>query len=256
MMVNGRSQKTTDDHWEAVWSRPPRMRLPSPFNLGTFNAKRLLRRHVNPGMRFLEIGCAPGKMLAWVAKDLGAEVAGLDSSDRGMSYTRQLFNALGIRADLRQEDIHSHTFEPGSFDVVYSAGLIEHFSDPRTIVRVHAELARPGGKVIITIPNLSGWWGAPTRWLDPGVLDMHNLNIMTTSALAALAPSDVVSDVRAYRGGHFSIQHAIPVRRLPGLVSQALMHLGDLMGFLQATEIRILTPLFVLEMTRRGADAV
>ena len=247
--------RTTNAHWESVWSRPPRMRLPSPLNMGTFNAKRLLRRHVKPGMRFLEIGCAPGKMLAWVAMVLGADVAGLDSSDRGMSYTRQLFDALGIQADLRKEDIHSHTFEPGSFDVVYSSGLIEHFSDPRPTVQAHAELARPSGKVIITIPNLSGWWGAPTRWLDPGVLELHNMNIMNETTLGALAPRDIVAVACAYRGGHFSIQHAVPVRKLPRLVSRALMHFGDLMGFLQPVEIRFLAPLLVLEITRRDVDA-
>jgi 2-polyprenyl-3-methyl-5-hydroxy-6-metoxy-1,4-benzoquinol methylase len=232
------------------------MRLPSPFNLGTFNAKRLLRCHVIPGMKFIEIGCAPGKMLAWVAKVLGAEVAGLDSSECGMLYTRQLFDALGIQADLRKEDIDSHTFEPGTFDVVYSAGLIEHFSDPRPAVRVHAELARPGGKIIITIPNLSGWWAVPTKLLDPSVLDMHNLKMMNESALSALAPSDIASNVHAYRGGHFSVQHAVPVRKLPDLVSQALMHFGDLMGFLQLVEVKFLAPLFVLEFTRGGKHVV
>ncbi len=246
--------KTTHAHWDAVWSRPPRMRLPSPLNLGTFNAKRLLRRHVRRGMRFLEIGCAPGKMLAWVAKTLGAEVAGIDSSELGMAYTRQLFKAVRIEADLRQEDLRSHSFEHGSFHIVFSSGFIEHFEDPRPIVRIHAELARPTGTVLIAIPNLRGWWGVPTKWLDPSLLDMHNLEIMNVPALAALAPRDIVSNVRAYRGGRFSVQHAVPTRKIPSAVSEALMHFGDLLGFLQTVDIEPLAPWFVLEMTRRGRD--
>ncbi len=231
------------------------MRLPSPLNLGTFNAKRLLRRHVRVGMRFLEIGCAPGKMLAWVAKILGAEVAGIDSSERGMAHTRQLFKAVGIHADLRQEDLRSHTFEHGSFDVVYSSGFIEHFEDPRPIVRTHVELTRPEGTTLISIPNFRGWWGLPTKWLDPEMLCMHNLDIMTLDRLEALAPSNLAADVRAYRGGRFSISHVVPVRRIPSLVSQTLMHAGAFVGFLQPFEIAALAPSLVLEVTRRNTDA-
>jgi SAM-dependent methyltransferase len=244
-------QKTTNAHWESVWSRPPRMRLPSPLSLGVFNAKRLLRRHVRPGMRFLEIGCAPGKLLAWVARTLGAEVAGLDASERGMLFTRQLFDTLSIHADLRQEDFLAHTFRHNSFDVVYSSGFIEHFDNPRPVVRAHVELTRPGGTTLITIPILRGWWGLPTQWLDPEVLCMHNLEIMTPSVLRALAPTDLADKVQAYRGGKFSVQHAVPTRRFPSLLSRALMHAGDLVGALQPMEIAALAPNLVLEITRR-----
>jgi len=245
--------KTTGDYWDSVWSRPPRMTLPSPLNLGTLNIKRLLRKHVRPGMRFLEIGCAPGKMLGWVAKALEAEVAGIDSSERGMSYVRHLFNALDIRADLRREDVHSHTFEPGSFDVVYSAGFIEHFKDPSPTVRIHAELTRPGGKVLITIPNLSGWWSVPAKLLDPEVLGMHNVEIMNLPALASLAPLDLVSNVRAHHDGRLSLQHMVSPRGIPGALWRGITHVGDMLGFLQPVTISTLAPLLVLEMTRRNA---
>jgi len=244
-------RKTTNEHWDHAWSKPPRMRLPSRLNLSIRNAQRLLRTHVRRGMRFLEIGCAPGKMLAWVAEALGADVAGLDYSKAGMGFAQQLFDTLGIAGDLRCEDVFDNSFECDSFDVVYSSGLIEHFVDPRDIVREHVTLLKPGGKAIITIPNLVGWWGFLTEKLDPDVLEMHNLDIMRPSALLALAPCDLVSDARAYRSGCLSVDHAIPVRKVPRIIGLGIGHLVNLLGLMQPFEIPFLAPQLVLEMTRR-----
>lgn len=244
-------RKTTNEHWDHAWSKPPRMRLPSRLNLSIRNTQRLLRTHVRRGMRFLEIGCAPGKMLAWVAEVLGADVAGLDYSKAGMGFAQQLFDTLGIPGDLRCEDVFDNSFKCDSFDVVYSSGLIEHFDDPRDIVREHVTLLRPGGKAIITIPKLVGWWGFLTGRLDPPVLEMHNLDVMRRSALLALAPSDLVSDARAYHWGRISLHHAVPIHKIRYLGTVAC-RFADLLGLLQPFDIPFLCPHLVLEMTRRN----
>ena len=51
------------------------------------------------GDRVLEIGCAPGKLLSWIAAELKAHVAGLDYSPRGLATAKRLFNALQLTAD-------------------------------------------------------------------------------------------------------------------------------------------------------------
>jgi SAM-dependent methyltransferase len=243
--------KTTQTHWEDAWSTPPRMRLPPPWNLSVRNAKRLLKKHVRPGARFLEIGCAPGKVLAWVASALGAQVAGIDASEKGIGHARRLFATLRIPTDLRQEDVRSHTLPRASFDVVYSCGLVEHFTDPAPLVRIHVELVKPGGKTLIAIPNYSGWWGAPHRWLDPEVLEWHNCDIMSPAALQALAPRDLVGTTRAYRAGRLSLSHVVPTRVIPAPISRLIHALGDCVGLLQPRDVPLLAPMLVLEMTRR-----
>jgi len=250
-LANPGEDKTTHAHWEETWSKPPRMRLPPPWNLSVRNAKRLLRKHVQPGARFLEIGCAPGKMLAWVASALRAQVAGIDASEKGIEHARNLFAALRIPVDLRREDVRSHTRPLATFDVVYSWGLIEHFTDPAPLVRMHLELAKPGGKTVISIPNYSGWWGAPHRWLDPEVLDWHNCSIMSPTALEALAPRDLVVTAHAYQAGRLSLYHVVPTRVVPAPISRLLHALGDCVGLLQPGDVSLLAPMLVLEMTRR-----
>ena len=202
-------------------------------------------------MRFLEVGCAPGKTLAWVARVLGARVAGVDYSPRGVAVARDLLRVLGVDGDVRCEDIFTTTFEPGSFDVVFSAGVIEHFDDPREIVRCHVGLVRPGGKAIITIPHYGGLYGRLKRHFDPANLALHNLTIMAVDALRGLAPPDLVTQARAYPAGRLSPWLVNFERRWPRLVARVVSHLLNGVGLVQPVEVRALCPTLVLECPRR-----
>jgi 2-polyprenyl-3-methyl-5-hydroxy-6-metoxy-1,4-benzoquinol methylase len=41
-----------------------------------------------------------------------------------------------------------------AFDVVLSGGFIEHFTDVAAIVQKHLQLLKPGGRLVVMIPNL------------------------------------------------------------------------------------------------------
>jgi 2-polyprenyl-3-methyl-5-hydroxy-6-metoxy-1,4-benzoquinol methylase len=250
MTADATGRKTTVDHWDGAWSRAPRMRLPSPWNIAIRDLQRLLRAHVRPGSRFLEIGCAPGKLLAWVAHDLRADVSGLDYSERGLTFARQLFEALNLRADLRCEDLATTSFAPQSFDVVFSAGVIEHFDDPGPIVRRHVALVKPGGTALITIPNYGGLYRRLQRHFDPDNLGIHNLTIMTPSALEALAPRESVRTVKAYAAGRMSPWLVNFDKRWPAPVARAFALMMNGAGLVQPFDVAALSPTLVLELLR------
>jgi 2-polyprenyl-3-methyl-5-hydroxy-6-metoxy-1,4-benzoquinol methylase len=244
-------EKTTKEYWNDVWLSPPRLRLPLGLNVGTRNTQRLLRAHVRPGMRVLEIGCAPGKMLAWVAKALKANVAGLDYSERGMLFCQTLFHALAIEADLRCEDLFVTTFPPKSFSVVFSMGVIEHFNDPREAVKSHVMLLRSGGTALIAVPNFGGFYGRLQRMSDPQTLSLHNTSIMNAAALRALAPEDLVDDVRVYPFGRISPWILSFDERWPRLPMRAIQYAINAAACAQPFDISGLCPMFVLEMRRQ-----
>ena len=242
--------KTAMVHWDNVWSVSVRFRLPSGLNIAIRNLQRLLKAHVKPGMRFLEIGCAPGKLLAWVAQVLQSDVAGLDYSKPGLAIAQQLFQALGIKGDLRCEDLITTTFQPGSFDLVYSSGLIGHFNDPREIVESHVNLLKPGGKALITVPNYGGFYGRLQRRFDPENLFIHNLTIMNLPALRRLAPGELVSTVRAYPAGRMSPWLISFDKRWPQPVARYMLYFFNLLGLIQPYDIPRLCPMLVLELHR------
>ena len=211
-MGNGDGQRmcenlTQEDHWENCWSSSISMRLPSPFHVNNRNIQRLLKRHVGPGKKILEIGCAPGKTLAWIASLGICEVAGLDYSQKGISNCQALFKALQLEGDLRCEDAFSTSFAQDSFDLVYSFGVIEHFTDSREIIFRHLLLARPGGKVLMVIPNFGGVQGRLFKRLAPDAAAMHNLTMMSVNALLLLVPTDQVNFAKAYPEGRISPWH-------------------------------------------------
>lgn len=244
------SAKTAPSHWDALWARPPRMRLPSRLNVTIWDLQRLLRRHVGPGTRLLEIGCAPGKLLVWAAQVLGAEVTGIDYSEPGMAHARRLFATLGVTANLHCEDVFASSVATGQFDVVFSVGVIEHFDDPSEIVRRHLAFARPGSLALMVVPHYGGIYGRLQRYFDADNLSIHNLHIMSPSDLVRLAPADLSAVARAYRFGRLAPWTVSLARRWPRGVAAVGSAVVNAIGLVQPTPIPALAPLLVLEIRR------
>lgn len=223
-MVGARESgpKTDVAHWDERWDVRPSTRFWSPFDPGTTDIHSLLRRHVKPGSDFLEIGFAPGKLLAWTALKLGARVSGIDYSTPGTAIARDLFERVGVSGDLRTEDVFETSFAPDSFDCVFSAGLIEHFDDPRPIVAKHVELARPGGTIILLVPNYGGRIGRLQARLDPENIAIHNIAIMRPDALAALFDPAAIRSVRGFKHGRLSLWGLSLARLMPARLANAI----------------------------------
>lgn len=250
MQINA---KTETGYWDEVWNRKPRIKLPPGIYVETRNIRRLLKRCLEPGMRVLEIGCAPGKILAWVAKTLTAEVAGLDYSVQGIDNARLLFKHLGISGDLRCEDVFETSFEQGSFDCVFSLGVIEHFNDPKQLIETHLKLLKTGGKALIAIPNYAGIYGRLQRYVAPDILKLHNLDIMDPASLTALAPLHLVKSANSYPFGRLNSSLINLDRILPRLIAAGLAFFFNTIGLIQPFDIHALCPLLVLEMRRNGS---
>lgn len=254
--MENKSSITTRGYWSGMYRREPRMRLPSSFFVGTRNLQQLLQRHIKARTAFLEIGCAPGKMLAWVANKFDACVSGIDYAETGIEMSKKLFLSLGMEADLRCEDLFDTTFKSGSFDVVYSAGLIEHFDDPSDVVRRHIDLCKPGGISIIAVPNYGGIYGMLQKYLDPENLALHNLKIMNCSKLYSIVPVDSASQIRVYLTGCLNPSILSFGKKLPPFLAGGLFHAMNLMGLLQPFVFAPICPLIVLEIVRKKIDNI
>jgi len=111
-----------------------------------------------PGDRVLELGCGNSRWLAHLASRPGVEVYGVDFSPTGVETARQRLVGMPVdptQITLGPIDEYTAAHE-GQFDVVMSFGLIEHFFDLNVIISSHVRCARPGGRVFVTAPNLSG----------------------------------------------------------------------------------------------------
>jgi|SRR5271166_1121492 len=131
----------------------------------------------------LEIGCAPGRFLRAFEQNFGGVPHGVDFSPTGVAQTRDNFTAWGydpnniVRADVLDPAFHSDS--SGRFDVVFSRGLIEHFTgELLAIIQAHVRAVRPGGLLIVTIPNYHGVNYALGRLTVAHLYPEHNFTIM------------------------------------------------------------------------------
>jgi ubiquinone/menaquinone biosynthesis C-methylase UbiE len=108
--------------------------------------------------RVLELGCAPGRWLGWVADRLKLRPMGLELDPAGARLSRRLYPQIPIV----RGNAFSLPFASRSFDVVYSIGLIEHFEDPSGILQEARRVLQPDGLSIWLVPNLGG--GSLCRW--------------------------------------------------------------------------------------------
>jgi SAM-dependent methyltransferase len=130
----------------------------------------------------IEIGAAPGDEVLMFHERFGYEPFGLEYTPAGAEATRQNFERRGMHpGNVIEGDLFDDTLirlQEARFDVVFSRGLIEHFTDPTDAIDRHVRLAKEGGLVVITIPTLTGIHWALARILTPWQIAIHNLGIM------------------------------------------------------------------------------
>lgn len=179
---------TDRDFWDKYWDG---IKLPSTVNMKNSFDRCLgdvLKRELSvvKGELF-EVGCAPGKWLAYLAKECDLLPNGIEYSEEGMNATRKNLRLLDVPAG---KIIYGDFFKEKpvqQFDVVMSLGFIEHFENVHEVIELHLQWLKPGGLLVIGIPNFSGITGYIQRVLDKTLLDKHNLTIMNLKYFNDLA---------------------------------------------------------------------
>lgn len=98
----------------------------------------------------LEIGCGMGTHAAMLAR-AGARLTAIDLTDRAVQMTRRRFHELGLTARIERADAEELPFPDGSFDMVWSWGVIHHSSSTERCLDEIARVLRPSGRVMIMV---------------------------------------------------------------------------------------------------------
>jgi len=175
------SSRTDKAFWDAYWDSvelPLEVRKSSSLLVGAITDvfDRFLANV--PPQSVLEVGGAPGQYAAYVHRRLGHSITIFDNSRVGCVKARENFNLLRIPAKVVFGDMFSPPPELSRFDFVYSLGLIEHFNDVASAVRAHARLVKPGGLLLLGVPNLRGMNKFLMGRLAPSFLARHELDTM------------------------------------------------------------------------------
>jgi 2-polyprenyl-3-methyl-5-hydroxy-6-metoxy-1,4-benzoquinol methylase len=136
--------------------------------------------------RVLDVGCGAGH-LGQLLKERGHHVTGMELVPEEAEEARHRLDAV-VTGDVEA----GLPFDPGSFDAVVFADLLEHLVDPWRVVREAAMLLSPGGVVVASVPNvqnldvmrrlLRGRWDYRER----GILDRGHLRFFTLETIREL----------------------------------------------------------------------
>ncbi len=135
-----------------------------------------------PPSRVLDLGCSAG-LLAQQIRSAGHTVVGVDAIE--LPGVRERTDEFYL-ADLEQP-LAAEVGE--DFDVVIAGDILEHLAKPVDALREMRRVLRPGGELILSVPNFGHWYprlrvtfgvfGYDRR----GVLDNTHLRFFTRSTL-------------------------------------------------------------------------
>jgi SAM-dependent methyltransferase len=163
-------------YWNSIWEKLPPVEL---YDGPVCEQHPVLSRFLSNsgGGDAIEVGCASGDYMVYLNKEFGYRVDGLDYCDH-MDYVRANLLHNGIEgSELFNADFFS-CVPARKYDLVFSGGFVEHFDDYELVVKKHAEWAKPGGLVVILVPNLTHIHKLLCGWFAPEVLRVHRFPLM------------------------------------------------------------------------------
>jgi len=167
------------------------------------------------GKKVLEVGVGLGADHEQFAR-YGAELFGIDLTERAIAHTRRRFEQLGLQSTLQVADAEALPFDDDSFDVVYSWGVIHHSPDTAKAVREIHRVLKPGGVARVMIYHKHCLLGAMLwaryglvrgrPWLSLDRIYANHLESPGTKAYTDAAARRLFADFR-----EVSIRHELSV---------------------------------------------
>ena len=102
------------------------------------------------GKKVLEIGLGNGVDGTMWAKH-GADYTGVDLTPAAVEATRRHFEVLGLPGTFQQGNAQELQFPDGTFDIVYSHGVLHHTPEPEKAFAQVARVLKPGGRCILML---------------------------------------------------------------------------------------------------------
>jgi 2-polyprenyl-3-methyl-5-hydroxy-6-metoxy-1,4-benzoquinol methylase len=138
---------------------------------------RQAARHVRSGMKVLEVGCGKGGFLEGIA---GMQVDAVGLELNGSAAGEGIRKGLDIRVESVEE--HATAF-PEHYDIVCSFQVLEHIADVRSFLDAQLRCLKPGGMLIVSVPNNDSFLG-----LDRNILNLppHHMGLWNGASLGKL----------------------------------------------------------------------
>jgi methionine biosynthesis protein MetW len=200
---------------------------------GLAASHRLALAAVPDGARVLDVGCATGYLAAELTRR-GCTVVGLEADPVAAAQAAAHCEAV-VTGDVEAPQPRAETAARGPFDVVLCADVLEHLRDPWEVLAWLRTLLAPGGRAVVSLPNIAHWTGRRELLrgrfpqADHGLFDRTHLRFFTRATGRDLADRAGFALLEEHpAGAPLPLESRLPalgrlrdplVRRYPGLLA-------------------------------------
>ena len=131
-------------------------------------------------MKVLEVGCAQGSFLERIVREYQIDATGLELNKNAAETAKA--NGLNVLTETIQQHSKQYSSE---YDLVCSFQVVEHIADVKSFIEAQVEVLKPGGKLVISVPNNRGFLGDDSR----NILNMppHHMGLWDKDTLKNIA---------------------------------------------------------------------
>jgi spore maturation protein CgeB/Tfp pilus assembly protein PilF/ubiquinone/menaquinone biosynthesis C-methylase UbiE len=129
----------------------------------------------------LDVGCAAGET-GRLLREAGYErIVGIERDAESAARARDIYDEVFV-GDVEHMEL---PFEPGAFDCIIFADVLEHLVEPEELLRRFRDYLSADGVVVASIPNVRNLWVIHNlvegywRYTDEGILDRTHLRFFT-----------------------------------------------------------------------------
>ncbi len=199
---------------------------------GLAPSHELLLAAVSAGASVLDVGCAEGYLARELKARGAAAVVGVEGDERAAQAARRWCDEV-VAGDVEDPAVRAQV--GGPFDRVLFGDVLEHLRDPAAVLRWSATLLRPGGRAVVSLPNIAHW--TARRQLvrgrfprdDHGLFDRTHLRFFTRATARVLVEDAGMAVVEeAFAPAPLPLESRVPalsrlgpplVRRWPELLA-------------------------------------
>jgi len=137
----------------------------------------------DPQNKVLDVGCGRASLSGEI-KSQGYTVWGIESSKIACEIARKRIDIL-IECDLTNTCHVSQKISEERFDYIIFSDVLEHLYDPLAMLKYYKAFLRPGGRVLISLPNVCNWvmrlkfMVGIFKYEDTGVMDRTHVRFFT-----------------------------------------------------------------------------
>lgn len=155
------------------------------------NAHGLVAAFVPDGSRVLDVGCGFGQIASRL-RQRRCRITGVEPDPARRAAAAEFCERV---TDGLAEGLADLSLEPASYDAILFADVLEHLVDPWTVLRDVQQFLKPGGRIVISIPNLANFGvrlnllKGEFRYQDFGIYDRTHLRFFTRATADELVQS-------------------------------------------------------------------